>query len=311
MDHQNWIDKLYHGDCMEYIGNHVGDETIDCIILDPPYCGVVSEKWDNQWSSLDEYIKWFDPIVKELNRVSKYSCSCFVFGFPEQLSYLLPIFKKYGFKYRQHICVSKGISSVAGRTSSKLKMFPTATEYILYFHKDAREVIKTRLQQKASEKNLTGETINQHLGKATNGGGTWSTIAGKKQKNIQYPTREDWKKLDELFGGIGMEYDDYVYKFNLPTGLTDVWTDINFHDRTYKKMWNKKYNQKCGHPTMKPYELIKRLIDCSTIENDTVLDIFMGTGMTGLVCKDCNRHFMGCEKDDKYIEESLIYINDE
>jgi site-specific DNA-methyltransferase (adenine-specific) len=59
---------------------------------------------------------------------------------------------------------------------------------------------------------------------------------------------------------------------------------------------------------MKPYPLIKRLIDCSTVEGDIVLDIFMGTGMTGLVCKDTNRRFMGCELDSKFVDKSLIHL---
>ena len=74
---------------------------------------------------IGQHIQWFNPIIKELNRVSKYSCM-FCDGFPYQLSYLLPLFENNGFKYRQHICISKGIQSVAGRTSQKLKMFPTA-----------------------------------------------------------------------------------------------------------------------------------------------------------------------------------------
>jgi len=301
------LNIIYNLDCCEYL-KKLTDKSIDSIILDPPYYEVVKEDWDNQWTTFMDYLEWFKPIIKELNRVSKYSCSCFVFGFPEQLSYLLPLFENEGFKYRQHICVSKGLSSVAGRTSHKLKMFPTASEYILYFYKDATTIIKTMLQQKQKEHKLTGSDINNYLGKASNGGGTWSTIAGEKQQNIQNPTREDWNKLEALFGGFDIKYDDYVYKFNLPTGLTDVWTDINFNDRKYKKLWNKKYEEKCSHPTMKPYNLIKRLIECSTDEGDIVLDIFMGTGMTGLVCKDIGRRFMACELDPKFVERSLIHI---
>ena len=301
------LNKIYNMDCYDYLCK-LPDQHIDSIILDPPYYEVVKESWDNQWKTFNDYLDWFTPIIKELNRVSKYSCSCFVFGFPHQLSYLLPLFEKEGFKYRQYICVSKGLQAVAGRTSQKLKMFPTASEYILYFYKDATPIIKKFLQDKQIESGLSGNDINEYLGKASNGGGTWSTIAGKRQQNIQNPTREDWNKLEKLFGGFNIKYDDYIYKFNLPNGLTDVWTDINFNDRKYKKLWNEKYNEKCSHPTMKPYDLIKRLVECSTVKDDIVLDIFMGTGMTGLVCKNINRHFMGCELDKTFVDKSLIHI---
>ena len=301
------LNKIANQDCLEYLKD-LSDEIIDSIILDPPYFEVVDEKWDKQWKNIQEYLDWMDTIIKELYRVSKYSCSIWLFGFPYQLSYLLPLFEKHGFSYRQHITINKGLKSVSGRTSNKLKMFPTASEYVIYFHKDGRKFIKNVLQQKQKESKLTGNQINQHLGKATNGGGTWSTLAGKKQKNIQYPTREDWNKLDDLFGGLGIKYDDYVYKFNLPQKLTDVWDDINFYDKTYKNKWKEKYNEKCKHPTMKPYKLIQRLIECSTDENDNVLDIFMGTGMTGLVAKDLKRNYLGCEIDKNFTDKSLTYL---
>jgi DNA modification methylase len=287
--------KIYNMDCIDYL-KKMNKDTIDTIVLDPPYFNVVNEKWDKQWKSMDQYTSWIEKIIKELERVSKYSCSFWIFGYAYQLSYIIPIIEKYGFTYRQHIVLDKGLRSVAGRTSSKLKMFPTATEYIVYFHKEARPFIKTFLQNKKKESKKSSGEINLFLGKAINGGGTWSTIAGEKQKNIQYPTKEDWDKLQELLGEFDIEYDDYVYKFNIETKLTDVWSDINFYDKTYKKF----------HPTQKPYKLIERLIKASSNENDNILDIFMGSAMTAKVAKDLNRNYYGCELDDKYFENNLL-----
>jgi len=228
--------------------------------------------------------------------VSKYNCSLWIFGFPYQLSYIIPIVEKYGFKYRQHITINKGLRSVAGRTSNKLKMFPVATEYVIFFYKDAKDIIKKFLQNKQKEHNISSKDINIHLNKAINGGGTWSSIAGEKQKNIQYPTREDWNKLETLFGTFDIKYDDYIYTFNIEPKLTDVWNDINFYDKTYKKY----------HPTQKPYKLIERLIKCSSNEDMNVLDIFMGSCMTALVCKNLKRNYFGCELDNKYFNNNLI-----
>ena len=285
---------IYQEDCITYL-KKLDDKTMDCIVLDPPYFNVVNETWDKQWKSLEDYLHWIESFMEELDRVSKYSCSMWIFGYAYQLSFIIPIIEKHGFTYRQHIVIDKGLKSVAGRTSQKLKMFPTATEYIVYFHKEARHVIKKYLQDKQTETKIASSDINKHLGEAINGGGTWSTIAGKRQKNIQYPTLEDWNKLQELFGSFDINYGDYVYKFNLPSKLTDVWSDINFYDRTYKKY----------HPTQKPYALIKRIIECSTDPEDNVLDIFMGSAMTGLVAKDLGRTFYGCELDEKYVNNNL------
>ena len=170
-------------DCLKYLDSLSKQEKqIDAIILDPPYFNVVNEKWDTQWNSIQDYLIWMESIIKKLNDVSKYNCSLWLFGFPYQLSYLIPIVEKYGFKYRQHITINKGMRSVAGRTSSKLKMFPVATEYVVFFYKDATGIIKKLLQDKQKEHNISSKDINIHLGKAINGGGTWSSIAGKKTK---------------------------------------------------------------------------------------------------------------------------------
>jgi len=38
------------------------------------------------------------------------------------------------------------------------------------------------------------------------------------------------------------------------------------------------------HPTQKPVELLKKLIEMATHESDTILDPFMGSGTTGVAC---------------------------
>lgn len=56
------------------------------------------------------------------------------------------------------------------------------------------------------------------------------------------------------------------------------------------------------HPTQKPEEIIERMVLSSTKENDTILDMFSGSGTTGIVTIRNNRKFIGIEKDKKYFE---------
>lgn len=56
------------------------------------------------------------------------------------------------------------------------------------------------------------------------------------------------------------------------------------------------------HPTEKPVELMKILIENSSNKNDVVIDPFMGVGATGIACKELNRNFIGIELDEKYFE---------
>ncbi len=48
--------------------------------------------------------------------------------------------------------------------------------------------------------------------------------------------------------------------------------------------------------------MIEELIKTYTNEGDLVLDSCMGSGTTGLACKNLNRRFIGIEKEEKYFE---------
>ena len=54
------------------------------------------------------------------------------------------------------------------------------------------------------------------------------------------------------------------------------------------------------HPTQKPVALCEYFIRTYTDEGDTVLDNCMGSGTTGVACVNCNRNFIGIEKEESY-----------
>ena len=56
------------------------------------------------------------------------------------------------------------------------------------------------------------------------------------------------------------------------------------------------------HPTQKPVALMEYLIKTYTNENETVLDFTMGSGTTGVACKNTNRNFIGIELDENYFK---------
>ena len=68
-------------------------------------------------------------------------------------------------------------------------------------------------------------------------------------------------------------------------------------------------NEKTAHTTQKPIWLMKEILQVLSNEGDTVLDPFMGSGSTGVACKELNRNFIGVELDKQYfdIAESRIY----
>ena len=290
--------KLLNNDCSKAFES-IPDRSVDLMVLDPPYYRAVKEDWDNEWFVIEDWINWCDSWLKELGRVSKWSGSLWLFGYPYQLSKLLPLVESHGFTFRQQIVLDKGLKSVAGRTSSKLKQYPTASESIYFFHYDARDHIRGLLQDLRSKLGLNGNEMNKLIGKATTGGGTFACIASEKKplEHRTYPTKKDW----ELFSKHGdlPPYEDVVYPFNLETRLTDVWSDIDWYDRSVKKI----------HPTQKPVKLIERIINSSSLPNQVVLDPFMGSGTTGVACKNTGRQFIGIEKDPEYFTLAQTRIN--
>ena len=82
------------------------------------------------------------------------------------------------------------------------------------------------------------------------------------------------------------------------TGATTISNGERFplNTITFKRDSNK------VHPTQKPVALMEYLIKTYTNETETVLDFTMGSGTTGVACKNLNRSFIGIEQDDKYFQ---------
>ena len=77
-----------------------------------------------------------------------------------------------------------------------------------------------------------------------------------------------------------------------------------------KDVWEisltKPNEKKCGkHPTQKPIELLNKIILCSTVEGDLVLDPFNGSGTTGIVANKLNRKYIGIEKEKEYLDLTI------
>ena len=63
------------------------------------------------------------------------------------------------------------------------------------------------------------------------------------------------------------------------------------------------------HPTQKPVALMEYLIRTYTKEGETVLDNCMGSGTTGVACKNTGRNFIGIERDPDYFRIASERIN--
>lgn len=62
------------------------------------------------------------------------------------------------------------------------------------------------------------------------------------------------------------------------------------------------------HPTQKPEEMLRRIIVASSNKGDIVLDPFLGSGTTAAMAKKLGRHWIGIEKNRKYIDIAKMRI---
>lgn len=66
--------------------------------------------------------------------------------------------------------------------------------------------------------------------------------------------------------------------------------------------YDKISSSKLLHPTEKPVDMLEWFVSNNSNENDIILDPFMGSGSTGVACKNLNRNFIGIELDKEYFD---------
>lgn len=77
--------------------------------------------------------------------------------------------------------------------------------------------------------------------------------------------------------------------------------DEKQHGNIFCYLTNKSKDTK-GHPAPFPLQLAKDHIITWSNEGDLVLDCFMGSGTTGVACKQLQRKFVGIEIEQKYMD---------
>ena len=124
-------------------------------------------------------------------------------------------------------------------------------------------------------------------------------------KESFYPIKTDLEKVrnykdkcggGESFGKKGTGDKVHTTKGKNPKSIIDI------------SNANRKGNT---HPTQKPVALMEYLIKTYTNEGELVLDFTMGSGTTGVACKNLNRDFIGIELDEDYFNIAKERINEQ
>lgn len=95
-----------------------------------------------------------------------------------------------------------------------------------------------------------------------------------------------------------------------PIGYAEDYDSSKRYPVSVQKFSNHNQGINNFHPTQKPVALMEYLIKTYTNEGETVLDFTMGSGTTGVACKNLNRNFIGIELDKDYFEIAKARIGE-
>jgi site-specific DNA-methyltransferase (adenine-specific) len=137
-----------------------------------------------------------------------------------------------------------------------------------------------------------------------NGGGVAYNMLSNTRTDFCMPTEKRYKQLQEtgFFNKDYLELKEIDSKYR---STFNLWEGKKYKSNILK--YKKEY--KGQHPTQKPILLLEDLIKTFSNENDLVVDLTMGSGSTGVACKNTNRDFIGIEKDEKYFEIAVSRVS--
>ena len=140
----------------------------------------------------------------------------------------------------------------------------------------------------------------------------------KEHEVVLIFSKGKWVYNRQMQARTGAGLDRTKYNCDFVTGSENY---RKFDDKKGNKLpelrvpssWQK-FNTACGnekvkHPTQKPVALMEYLIKTYTNEGETVLDFTMGSGTTGVACKNLNRDFIGIELDQNYFNIAKERVN--
>ena len=324
---------LYHGDNLKFLRG-MNSETVDLIATDPPFNKnrdfhatpdslAAGAKFQDRWSwERDVHQDWVDQITDdyprlmeaiesarfahsdgmgafmcfmavrllEMWRVLKPTGSLYLHCDPTASHYLKAVLDAvFGWKNYINEIVWCYIDPAGRRNSSHYKR---THDIIFWYAKDQ----KSRYDSKIPKGPLSPSTIKRYE-KYFDSNGQISYAAIKRTNPGVF------KALKSVPDDLSMIWLDR----NKGTNMPDWWSDI----APIKRKGSRQKGESTGYPTQKPLALYKRIIECSSGENDMVLDPFCGCATTPVVAEILGRQWVGIDIWDKAHEVVVDRLRNE
>lgn len=297
-------------------------EKADMVFTDPPY-GMKKEKDgvlnDNlNFDDLLEFNKLWIPLTFAN---TKDNGSWYCWGIDEPLmdiysNILKPMIKENKITFRNLITWDKG--SGLGQLSEEFRMYPIADEKCLFVqcgincltlnadqYWEEYEPIRKYLYEQRIKCGWDIPTMKTIAGHSNKSPDHWTS---KSQWNLptkdvylkfqQWAKENNVKAFQKEYEQLRAEYEQLrAYFDNTHDNMNNVWH--------FLKTSQEERKQTGGHATPKPIALCSRAIKSSSRENETVLDVFGGSGSTLIACEQLNRKCYTMELDEKYCDVIL------
>lgn len=313
------VNRVYNMDCLEGL-KLLPDKSVDLVIADPPYFKIMIRdwegnkyEWDNQWDDIQSYLSWINALALELNRVLKDNGSFYIFGDDKVIAYVQVELDKLFHLENSIVWVKPNNLTMKGW--SEYRSYAPITERLLFYSKETEKTglqeiyenpdcfksIKEYMREERRKICIangfkTQEQFNEYINALSE---TTSVVSRHYFPDSQwvFPTEEIYLKLQKSgffqkpYEELRREYEELRRYFAPEKNYTDVWT---FNIITPK--------ESTGHPTQKPIELIRRIVNTSSREGSIVLDPFVGSGSTVVACSQLGRRFIGFEISKEYCD---------
>lgn len=287
--------------------------TVDMVLIDPPY-GIMSGISKQTKHQSHEWDEELNPniLLNQIATVLRYKGKAVIFSAEPYTSELIKTNNQY-LEFNQKATWLKSQAGVAMMADYALTK---VTEDILIYTKTHADDHFPDLRQYAD--NILNY-IYQNNKNINNKADIFRSIGNYKTQHfftdgVQFsiPSRHGYKELINEFNLVNyknfktfneikkmkMRYEKNKYE--------NVFNLINKNQETNIFKYDKpKGKKQYDHPTQKPVPLLKHLIKIYSHDGDTVADIAMGSGSTGVACQKSNRNFIGCEPSDEYYNIAL------
>tara|TARA_R110000824_G_scaffold190775_3_gene372345 strand:- start:1464 stop:2426 length:963 start_codon:yes stop_codon:yes gene_type:complete len=312
--------KLYKGDCL-IESDKIESGSVDLILTDLPYGNMNTD--GGRKLGINGWDLAIDPkkVYEIANRILRKNGKMILFSQePYTTKLITEAIPNIPFNYR----ATWEKDNFAVALGAKVNMV-SFTEDVLVFSKrhnknevfntdEVRDYFKTeRKKINASLTEINRVAFEDKRGKD----GMAGNVLSSYKKGWTFPTKERYDKLNKVYGVCNEPYDKLKEKSDklrleyIENEITKLPVTFNLWEGNKYKSNILKYKKDYDghHPTQKPVLLLEDLIKTFSNENDLVVDLTMGSGSTGVACKNTNRNFTGIEMNDEYFKIAEQRIN--